>query len=583
LAIITSQIEENERIKSQNVAEANFSQSFLNFNRTESNTSTQINKPAPKYFPSRHQLPLAGTSNALSFPAFAAPAQRENEPAQPEEAASSSQIRTLQNKCTALERQIKRFKESKSAPNAKELEQLLQKIRVLESEKEEYRKQLSKVENDKKASISSLSEQLNLCKKELEEYKELIAKWQASENVQNEFHEWLIPQEPNQECRELLEDHIAEIKDTIQLCKVDDKASVLQTEIDYLKSKLIEVCILSKDDISCVLSVGNLTEIIQKVAHLIVHREKFRHKVIFTKQEFAGQHLKCLSTQYRTEKKIKDSNRGDDSKSKNWYNEVENLVRSDKLYEMEMFPEYRQVITLVACIVKFSKQLTQDLLLTNISTTRGKFECFVHAITQATDPLILRSRLLYHYSGLTRSLAMLLVNLSSFYDKFDDLKQIDNIFFHFFEHILMMSSNDGFTLTSLIQFLINISINPEKIGLLQRLCSNYPSSAFETSRVFNICSIPRSACKLQIFFLLLQTTFPFFEPVLERNIDLLHTMTRKLNILADIFTSYAERIFLRFDTHCSCFRFFIKTLIILNVRVMKSSHIQFKLCKINFF
>ncbi|KAL7015602.1 hypothetical protein ACKWTF_016541 [Chironomus riparius] len=530
--------------------------------------------------------------------------------------ASSQKIRVLQNKCTALEKQLKRnlpniAKAQAVATQANcQINDLRNKIKKLQAENEELRKdKLSDADRVNEATTTIRGENnclrnqvIELNKKVREShfersimdkspldpaevemirltemifdenktshFRQLMSQATAYKflkfdlgNVNSKFHSQLITLQMT--IADLQGNFLKNEKNSLQ--KFNNSRFEDKTKFNNFKmfNQIVKIFYKISDDIK---SCG--------LRHLDEH---------FVRKEFAFKQTQYCSDQYYGDKKnAKKINKVEKLLG---FIDIKNpLTKSDEIFFDEIRIDHRRLIGIISQILNQSIVLSEMMLTQNISTNPADYKTGIDLICDIIDPHILQSRFLYKNSGITAAFADLIKNLSIHYRHFkSDYKNINRNFGKLFSHLLAMSTNNPQILLNFSEFLINILSNNNGAEILKELCKDFPSFNIEYSSMFKIYQIPRSGCMLQIFFILLTTAFRFIENVAEHNLDVLFDLTINFNtIVFLIIANGCEVEFLKSSSidssdiknHCKCYMFLVIALIILNNQALKHRNVD---------
>lgn len=302
----------------------------------------------------------------------------------------------------------------------------------------------------------------------------------------------------------------------------------------------------------------------------------------FVRQEFAFKQTQYCSDQYFGDKRAQKSSK----LLKDYKNP---LTKAEKLFQDEIRVDHRRLISIISILAGNSKNLSEMMMIQNISTRCDEYKTLIDVICETIDPHILQSRFLYKNSGITAAFTDLIRNLSIHYRNYEDKKEIINKNLEkFFSHLLAMSTNNPRTLLNFSEFLINILSHKDGAKFLPNLCINFPSSNLEYSYMFKIYQIPRCGCMLQIFFLLLTTAFRFIEDVEEHNLDILYKLSLNINTLVYLLiVNESDLKFLKpksyeagdSKSHCKCYMFLVIAFIILNNLALRHRDVNSNKCK----
>lgn len=535
--------------------------------------------------------------------------------------ASSQKVRVLQNKCAALEKQLKRSlpniaKAQAVATEANyQVNELKNKIKQLRAENEELKKDklndtdtvsiatsTIRVEND-----SLRNQVLELNRKVRESNHEMSFREKDSLDPEEvklmRLTEMIFDEHKTSHFRELISQATAYKVLKFDVGNVKSKFHGLLTSLQMRIAELQGD--LTKNSKSALQKFNNsrfedryklnnfkmfneITQIFFEISEDI-KLSGLRHlDEHFVRKEFAFKQTQYCSDQYFGDKKNSLKINPID-KLLGILDVKDPLTKSEKIFCDEIRVDHRRLIGIISQIMRQSSVLSEMMLTQNISTNSDEYKTAIDLICEIIDPHILQSRFLYKNSGITAAFADLIKNISIHYKHFkSDYKNINRNFEKLFCHLLAMSTNNPQILLSFSEFLINILSHKNGAKILRELCKNFPSSNLEYSSMFKIYQIPRCGCMLQIFFILLTTTFRFVENVAEHNLDILFELTISFNTLVFLLVANGcELEFLKthsidssdIKNHCKCYMFLVIALIILNNQSLRHRNIDNNKCK----
>ncbi|XP_070508919.1 uncharacterized protein [Chironomus tepperi] len=530
--------------------------------------------------------------------------------------AASQKIRVLQNKCAALEKQLKRnlpniAKAQAVATQANcQINELKAKIKKLQAENEELKKdklndadRVSAATSTIRGENDSLRNQVRELNKKVRESNHEISfkdkspldpaevdmirhtKMLLDENQTSHFRALMS----HATAYKYLKFDIGNINSKFHSQLVTLQMTIAELQGNYMKKSENSVQKFNNLRFDNKIKFNNFKMFneITKIFHEIsedIKSSGLRHlDEHFVRKEFAYKQTQYCSDQYYGDKK--NAERINKIDKLLGIVDVKNpLTKSDKIFCDEIRIDHRRLIGIISQIMSQSSVLSELMVTQNISTKSDEYKTVVDLICDIIDPHILQSRFLYKNSGITAAFADLIENLSSHYRHFKaDYKNVNRNFYKFFSHLLAMSTNNPQILLNLSEFLINILSSHNGAEILRDLCTNFPSSNLEYSSMFKIYQIPRCGCMLQIFFILLTTAFRFIENVAEHNLDVLFELTYNFNTLAFlIIANGCDVEFLRtmsadssdIKNHCKCFMFLVMALIILNNQALRHRNID---------
>lgn len=591
--------------------------------------ATQIEEKLSKMY-SKNSPELSQISYA-EFQDAEGPTSTQQEPITSQmDVAASQKIRVLQNRCSALEKQLKRSlpniaKAQAQASQANcEVSDLKIKIKKLKSENEELRKKKLNEADKISGAAAKLRHENEMLRRQLMELEKKMKEPQGecmevaivkgewrffdkSEKKSSQVHQFslisdikppteLVYDETIHKQYHLLHSKAASFNQISFLAskstsKLNKFVTSLQLKIANKQNNLTSIQpenfqkfsnnrlhIDITDDFSFFNQVATIISAIAEDIKSTALRQIDEH---FVTQEFAFKQAQYCSDQYfgdkRNQLRIKDLS-----------SDVNELTKAEKLFTDEINIESRRLLGMISILAENSKNLSELILTQNLSMEPDQYVTVVDLICDMIDPSILQSRLLYHNSGMTLAFAELLKNLTIHYESYPDQDWANEKLEKFFSHLLAMSTSSPKVLLRFSEFLISILSHKNGKKLLKKLCKNFPSSNLEYSNMYKIYQIPRCGCLLQIFFVLLTTAFRFIEKVNEENLEVLLDLTMSLNTLVYLLVADAcDLDFLKPESyesgelknHCKCYFFLVISLIILVNQTLRHRNVDNEECE----
>lgn len=302
----------------------------------------------------------------------------------------------------------------------------------------------------------------------------------------------------------------------------------------------------------------------------------------FVKQEFGYRQTQMFSEQYHVNMDMKKSN--------NYITSRETLLlENDSVCNKEQFIYARQVLEIISQIANVSKEFA-EIMLTDILNmensqsipSTSEQQTMIDIIVFIATTIIKDNRYITKNFGVVVALSHMLRSLTSHYDKYSYLRDIDRGLEAMFTLILQIATFDVEIMECLSQSLVNITQNdPTRMKLLKRMCISYPHTNLEQSNRFRLMRMDICGCFFQVFFLLLNHVFRFYdaEKITGNRLDSLIKITKNINYLVFIFL--ANDIDMKFlvpltnsgvENACYCYRYLLYSTLILNDLMLKNQN-----------
>lgn len=309
---------------------------------------------------------------------------------------------------------------------------------------------------------------------------------------------------------------------------------------------------------------------------------RFPNCIHFVKQEFGYRQTQMFSEQYHVNMDMKKSN--------NYITSRETLLlENDRICRKEQFIYARQVLEIISQIASASKEFA-EMMLTDILNmensqsipSTSEQQTMIDIIVFIATSIIKDNRYIAKNFGVIVALSHLLRSLTSHYDKYDYLRDIDRGLEAMFTLILQLATFDVEIMLCLSQSLVNITQNdPNRMKLFKSMCISYPYTNLEQSETFRLMRMDICGCKFQIFFLLLNHVFRFYdaEKITGNRLDSLIEITKNMNYLVFIFL--ANDLDMKFlvplnnskvKNSCYCYRYLLYCTLILNDLMLKNQN-----------
>ena len=249
------------------------------------------------------------------------------------------------------------------------------------------------------------------------------------------------------------------------------------------------------------------------------------------------------------------------------------INQAEKMFPDEVCSKPRRIIACYATIARCSKKFSEMLLLENVmSNVAEGFRTVVSVLIDTLELGVAESNNIYDFSGFVMSCAALLNSLGHHYSSYKQNNAIDDILERFLRALLDCRCDNPFMLLQVSEFLVQVTRQPKKNQLALRLCSNYPSSRIDVSKLHKCCCYPHDACIFQLFTMYLMTTFKINAQLNRLEISLLLEICLNLNRITSQIQDMSSNTFRFLNREemmtssqcCSCFSSLTNTIITLN-------------------
>ncbi|KAL7047643.1 hypothetical protein ACKWTF_003069 [Chironomus riparius] len=312
---------------------------------------------------------------------------------------------------------------------------------------------------------------------------------------------------------------------------------------------------------------------------------RFTYVEDFVKSDFSYKQAQMFAEQYYINLDMKKSN--------NFITSRTVLLLDDKpICDGEKYIQARQIIECISQIASESKQFSEmmltekldlDVSLTLPSTSEQ--QTMVDLICLITTSIIKDNRYIAMNFGLVVAVTHLLQSLTSHFDKYSNIKDIDIGLENMFTLVLQLATFDVEIMLSLSESFVNITHkDSNRMTLFKSMCISYPFTNLEYSWTFRLMRMDLCpGCKFQIFFILLNHVFRFYdvEKIIDDRLDALIRITQNMNYLVFIFLAndvdvkflvpnkgYSRKV----EDACFCYRFLLLGTLILNVMLFKNQN-----------
>lgn len=202
------------------------------------------------------------------------------------------------------------------------------------------------------------------------------------------------------------------------------------------------------------------------------------------------------------------------------------VFQAGKLYPEELCEKPRRIIAAIATIAKYSRRFSEMLLSINVTDDH---QSFVSILVDALETKVGESDNVYDYFGLAIASASLLESLGSHYGDYGD--SYDDLLYRFLLSVLTCRCENAILMAHVSEFLVSVSKNPTRNGVIRRLCVNYQASEIDYSGEYKFCEYPLTACTFQIILMYLKNAFNLDDKLNHYELDLLLQITQNLNTI----------------------------------------------------
>ncbi|CAO1392716.1 unnamed protein product [Diamesa serratosioi] len=250
-----------------------------------------------------------------------------------------------------------------------------------------------------------------------------------------------------------------------------------------------------------------------------IKSQRHHNVMIASLQHRIARECGLLSMEYRRQKQGYDPYMEDHGKI--------SIHQPFKLFNTERGAIARRVVAIYAIFCRYSKRFCEKILLESICEDESNEmpKTFIQVLSSILNPVICNSQKLYDYVGLVASVATLLSNLSYNYSKFDSNDFIDNSLVELLRAVLLCRQDNPLTMLEISKFLLNVSWNPEKSGILKMLCLKCPSTMLRDSENFRLVEFKDGTCLLQLYGTMLKSCFPQHEQLNQSELETLMSIT----------------------------------------------------------
>lgn len=515
---------------------------------------------------------------------------------------SESQFQTkfLNNKCTALQRQVKRLteqlrdKKMQSSQDVSkhcvEVDAMRDRLAQLEKENNDLRNnqflglsQQQPVNNNLQNEVDNLRQQIqNMIKKE-----ENAVLRKSSSNIKQE--------KPKKEF--LLKMPLLSFVDTPMLTFKDNPPKLFVPEFDKMKKlgdhlmelqytidTFIPLDASQKEDFdNCWLVFQQIFTIVRDICECIEEEELRSDNKIIKRENFRSRQAALLAHQINHDQQSLPPKH---SMFKNFL--VSKSEQQLLGLEKKQHASKIRLIGMMAVLARESFILSEMISNVDVSilynfTNKETVPITLLGLFSVTiKKFIIPSRQFFEYRGIAHELANLGCSISKHYFKFKDNSVIDVTLAKFLNSILAITLNNAEILIKLTEFVINVSKFSKREGLFPKLCKNHPSAYTLNSKIYSLIQIPLNGCELQILFLLIVHAFPQYGKVPQHRLELLFKLTENLNILAHQFILNGSFMKCLLSEHkfnspetCKCLYGLICSLVTLHTIVLDHCSVNF--------
>ncbi|XP_070509430.1 uncharacterized protein [Chironomus tepperi] len=358
----------------------------------------------------------------------------------------------------------------------------------------------------------------------------------------------------------------------------------LNMAIENLKITLLKLHCCNTDDVDISQLFSTILKILLRL-EFRVHCGRYTNIEYFVKREFPYKQAEMFSEQYHINLDMKKSNSYITSRETM-------LLNDDPICYDEKYIQARQIIECISQIASASKQFSEMMLTekldVDLSQTMASIndkKTMIDLVSVIAKSIIKDNRYIAKNFGLVVALTHLLQSLTSHYNEYSDIDDIDNGLETMFLLVLQLATFDVEIMLSLSESFVNITHkNPNRMTLFKSMCVSYPHTNLEYSCNFKLMRMDLCpGCKFQIFFLLLNHVFRFYEAekITGERLDALFKITQNMNYLVFIllandvdikflvpYKGYSRRV----DDACNCYRFLLYCTLILNDILFKNQN-----------
>lgn len=449
--------------------------------------------------------------------------------------APTTQNQILQNKCNALQRQLKNLLSQQQKQNSSQqteslkLNELKRKLQAIEQENAELRNNQFAGLNQQRLIKSEEVEKLKseLKQKERLEQEILVLKQKLAlkantepmliDRVHINNRSWKIIS--SDFCEHSLN---AQPTETLPKFELDSCIIVGQLQTDLVKiqnimKEFIALSSFQKESHEVCWSICNqLTPIIRSLCECLKCEENTSENSLVRKFESINFYAQEISTFY-----------GRNFKEPPEKDEMKILMKNEEIVENEgNLIYYRIAFVTIAMMAKESSKFCELITTPNDS--------ILDLLSDLILDCIFPAQKLPRYMGCTKALAILALNISRHYKNFHQNEVEKHSLKDFIRGVILMSFNNIEILMNLTNTLINIAQVDDSKFLIQ-MCRNVPSKSFRKNKFFQIIKFPSTSCEIQILFMLLLNAFPSLKEVNQERLKLLFKLTQNVNILAYLF------------------------------------------------
>lgn len=256
------------------------------------------------------------------------------------------------------------------------------------------------------------------------------------------------------------------------------------------------------------------------------------------------------------------------------------VFQAEKLYPEELCEKPRRIIASYATIAKYSRRFSEMLLSINVTEDDDNRQSFVSILVDALETKVAESDNVFDYFGLAIASASLLGSLGFHYEYYDD--SYDDLLYRFLLSVLTCRCENAILMAHISEFLVSVSKNPTRCGIIRKLCVNFPQNEIIISGAFKFCDFPLEACTFQIIFMYLKNAFNLDDNLNHYELDLLLQITQNLNKITSFIQDmpadtlpFLER-YENMQDVCGCFSTLLSAILMLNHMALSYRNVEQK-------
>lgn len=258
------------------------------------------------------------------------------------------------------------------------------------------------------------------------------------------------------------------------------------------------------------------------------------------------------------------------------------IFQAEKLFPDELCEKPRRIIACYATLARHSKSFSEKLLFENVNSDGTKYQTFVSMLVGSLEFEVSESNRVFDYFGFAVASASLLASLGTHYNDYNNNPGIDDVLYRLLRAVLFCRCDDPMLMVQVSEFLVQISKNPAKSGLITMLCTKHQRSEIVYSNKYKYYQIPHEVCVFHLFLMYLLTSFKFEKEMNQLELELLLQTTLNLNQIVSNTQEMSEcnlkipDVQEKMNESCRCFSFLEFAVLELNQLVMSYRNKTFK-------